>query len=65
MAVSISTSQAEGLAAALITPQPGHFLHVSLAGVAGTRRPPSVDEIKAALEPAEQAWRGTVPFEVC
>jgi len=48
-----------------ITPQPGHFLHVSLAGVAGARRLPSVDEIKAALEPAEQAWRGAGPFEVC
>ncbi len=47
-----------------ITPQPPHFLHVWLGGVAFGPCRPAADEIGLVLRRAEHAWSEIEPFEV-
>lgn len=47
-----------------ITPQPDHFLHTWLGGVALAPRRPTRDEIGFALERAERAWATADGFNV-
>ena len=47
-----------------ITPQPDHFLHTWLGGVALAPQLPSPGEIEIALERAERAWEGFPSFDI-
>lgn len=47
-----------------IAPQPDHFLHTWLGGVAFAPRRPAADEITVAVERAQRAWRGSGAFDV-
>ncbi len=47
-----------------VVPQPEHFLHASLGGIALTRHRPTAREIGGALEYARRAWKDTPVFEV-
>lgn len=47
-----------------VTPQPDHFLHIGISGVALGPRRPAANEIDAAVESAEHAWASMDAFEV-
>jgi 2'-5' RNA ligase len=47
-----------------ITPLPGDFLHIGIAGVACAARRPTRDEVEVAHERARRAWAGTKSFQL-
>jgi 2'-5' RNA ligase len=61
---AVQRAQAAFTHLAWITPQPAHFLHVWLGGVAIAPRRPGADDVAVAVDRARRAWRGTGPFAV-